>query len=140
MPHVSRKKLKPETADKIFKKLVKVLENAQSKNRLSDVLSELLTETEKIMLAKRLAVILLILSDIPEERISEALIMSPTTVYKISLELEKRRYQSIEAISKKEKIDLEKIVWLLLTAGGIMPPKTGGKYWRKKGYKAVLEM
>jgi len=139
MPHVSRRRLNQETFDKIFQKLISVLEYAQRKNKFTSVLEEILTATEKIMLAKRVAIVLLLLGDIPQHRISEALIVSPTTVSKMSLQVEIGKYDSIKNISKKEKIDLEKIIWLLLTAGGVLPPRAGGKYWRGKGFKALLE-
>ncbi|OHB10703.1 MAG: hypothetical protein A3G05_01020 [Candidatus Zambryskibacteria bacterium RIFCSPLOWO2_12_FULL_45_14] len=139
MPHVSRRRLNQETFDKIFQKLISVLEYAQRKNKFTSVLEEILTATEKIMLAKRVAIVLLLLGDIPQHRISEALIVSPTTVSKMSLQVEIGKYDSIKNISKKEKIDLEKIIWLLLTAGGVLPPRAGGRYWRGKGFKAFLE-
>ena len=139
MPHVSRRRLNQETFDKIFQKLISVLEYAQRKNKFTSVLEEILTATEKIMLAKRVAIVLLLLGDIPQHRISEALIVSPTTVSKMSLQVEMGKYDSIKNISKKEKIDLEKIIWLLLTAGGVLPPRAGGRYWRGKGFKAFLE-
>ncbi|PIP55945.1 MAG: hypothetical protein CO183_01170 [Candidatus Zambryskibacteria bacterium CG_4_9_14_3_um_filter_42_9] len=139
MSHVSKRKLDQETFDKIFRKLVLVLEHAQNKKKFVSVLEEILTETEKVMLAKRVAIVLLLLGDIPQHRISEALIVSPTTVSKMSLQVEIGKYASIKNISIKEKIDLEKVVWLLLTAGGILPPRVGGRYWRKKGLKTFLE-
>lgn len=139
MPHISKKKLKPETFEKLFKKLISILEKAQSRRKFSSVLEELLTDTEKIMMAKRLAIVLLLFGNTPQHRIAEALIVSPTTVSKFSLQIEIGKYDSIKLISAQEKVDLEKVIWLLLTAGGIMPPRMGGKYWRKKGLKAYLE-
>ena len=44
-------------------------------------------------------------------------------------------HESILKISKKEKLDIEKIVWQILTAGGIMPPMVGRKYWKKYSKK-----
>src|SRR3989344_6913823 len=139
MPHVSKRKLDQKIFDKIFRELIIVLEQAQSKKKFVPVLNELLTKTEKIMLAKRLATVLLLFGDIPQHRIAEVLLLSPTTVSKVSFQIEIGKYDSIKNISKKEKIDLEKVIWLLLTAGGILPPKTGGKYWRGKGFKTLLE-
>lgn len=139
MTHVSKKKLDQKTFDKIFRKLTIVLERAQAKKKFTPVLEELLTKTEKIMIAKRLAIILMLLGETPQHRIAEALIVSPTTVSKISHQIEKGEYISIQTIAIREKVDLEKIIWLLLTAGGIMPPRAGRKYWRSKGFKSVLE-
>ncbi len=139
MTHVSKRRLDKKTFDQIFRKLVTVLEKAQGKGKFLPVLDELLTETEKIMLAKRLAIVLLLLSKIPQHRITKVLIVSPTTVAKASLKLEIGKYDAIKNISTKERFDLEKVVWLLLTAGGILPPRSGRSYWRKKGLKAYLE-
>ncbi|MDP3763828.1 MAG: Trp family transcriptional regulator [bacterium] len=139
MPHISKRKLDQKIFDKIFKELIIVLEQAQSKKKFTPVLNELLTKTEKIMLAKRLAIVLLLFGDIPQHRIAEVLLVSPTTVSKISFQVEMGKYDSIKNISIKEKIDLEKVIWLLLTAGGILPPRAGGRYWRGKGFKALLE-
>ncbi len=139
MPHVSKKKLDKETFEKIFRKLIAVIEHAQNQNKLTPILDEILTETEKIMLTKRLAVILMLSGDTPQHRISEALLVSPSTVTRMSLGIERGKYDLIRSISKKDRLDLEKVVWLLLTAGGIMPPRAGRKYWRRKGFKAVLE-
>jgi len=140
MPHISKKKLDQKTLEKIFKKLIIILGRAQNHKKLAPILDELLTETEKIMLAKRLAIVLMLSGNTPQHRISEALLVSPSTITRMSLSLEIGKYDLIRNISKKDRIDLEKIIWLLLTAGGIMPPRAGRKYWRRKGLKAALEL
>lgn len=104
---------------------------AQDKNHLSLVVDELLTRTEKIMLAKRIAVVLMLSNNIPQHKITEMLKMSPSTVAKMSLGVEIGKYDTILEISKREKIDIEKLVWDILTVGGLMPPKVGKKYWLK---------
>src|SRR3989338_4094214 len=139
MPHLSKKKLDKETLKKISGKLVAILERAQNQKKLAPLLDELLTATEKIMLAKRLAVVLMLSGDTPQHRIAEALLVSPSTVTIISLGIAMGKYDLIGSISEKDQIDLEKVIWLLLTAAGILPPRAGHKYWRKKGLKAVLE-
>lgn len=138
MPHVSKRKLDEVTQDKIFRKLVVILERAHNLRKSVPVLDELLTETERIMLAKRLAVVMMLFGDTPQHKIAEALYVSPTTVSKISLQIERGAYSSIKSLSKSERVDLEKAVWLLLTAGGILPPRAGGRYWRRKGYKSFI--
>ncbi len=139
MPHVSKRKLDQDIFNKIFRKLIIVLEYAQNKKKFTSVLEEILTKTEKIMLAKRLAIVLLLFGNTPQHRIAAVLLVSPTTVSKIALQVETGKYNSIKSISIKEKTDLEQAIWLLLSAGGIMPPKTGGRYWRRKGFKSFLE-
>lgn len=139
MPHISKKKLDKKTLGKIFSKFVRVLSRAQNEKGLALILDELLTETERIMLAKRLSIALMLSGNIPQHRIAEVLCVSPSTVTRMSLAVERGQYDFIRNISQKDKVDLEKIIWLLLTAGGLMPPRLGRKYWRKQGYKAALE-
>lgn len=135
MPHISSKKLSSHFSEKLFRKLLAVLGQAQNKQSLASVVNELLTPTEKTMLAKRLAIILMLESNTPQHRVVEILKVSPSTVAKISLKIEIDKYTAILKISQREKIDLEKLVWNILTAGGIMPPKVGRKYWRKYSKK-----
>ena len=131
MPHVSSKKLDQNLSEKLFKELIVIFGKAQTKNLMPSIMNELFTETEKIMLAKRLAVVLMLSSRTPQHRVAEILKVSPTTVAKTSLGIEIGKYQAILKISIKEKTDLEKVVWNILTAGGLMPPKVGRKYWKK---------
>lgn len=131
MPHISSKKLDVHLSEKIFGKLLTILGQAKNRDHLSLVVNELFTHTEKIMFAKRIAVILMLSNNIPQHKITELLKMSPTTVAKVSLRIESGKCDAILNVSKREKIDIEKIVWNILTAGGIMPPKVGRKYWLK---------
>ena len=131
MPHVSSKKLDPYFSEELFKDLLLVFGNAQNKKSLPQVLNELFTETEKIMFAKRLAIILMLSSGTPQHRVADILKMSPTTIAKTSLGIEIGKYKYILKISNKEKADLEKIVWSILTVGGLLPPKVGRRYWTK---------
>src|SRR6186997_315053 len=125
MPHISSKKLDEKLLENLFGKLIIVFEQAQSKKYLKEVLRELFTETEKVMFAKRIAIVLMLTSSTPQHKIVDILGVSPTTVAKMSLEIEIGKYKTILKISKEERVGLEKIVWAILTAGGIMPPKAG---------------
>ena len=131
MPHVSNKKLDPELLEKLLNRLLLTLGQAQNRKSLSLVINELLTPTEKTMTAKRLAIILMLHASTPQHRITQILNVSPSTVAIASLGVEVGKYNTILKISTKEKIDIEKLVWNVLTVGGIMPPKVGKKYWRK---------
>jgi uncharacterized protein YerC len=139
MPHISKKKLGKKTVGKIFSKLIILLGKARNHREISNILDELFTETEKIMMAKRLALILMLDGNIPHQRIQEVLTMSPSTIARLYFGIERGKYEFIRNIAKKDRVDLEKIMWLMLTAGGIMPPRGGRKYWRKRGWKAWME-
>jgi uncharacterized protein YerC len=129
MPHVSSKKLNEKFLEKLFDKMIVVFERAQNKKYMSEVTKELFTETEKIMIAKRLAIILMLSGNTPQHRIAQVLKVSPTTVNKMSLQVEIGQYKTILKITKKEKVDLEKILWQIMTVGGLMPPRIGKRYW-----------
>ena len=131
MPHISSKKLDSILMQKLFGKLLTLLDKAHDKKSTSKILNELFTETENIMFAKRLAIILMLSSKTPQHRIVEVLQVSPSTVAKTSLLIEIGKYEAVLKVSTKEKISLEKIVWSILTAGGVMPPRLGRKYWTK---------
>ena len=131
MTHVSSKKIDPQLLEKLFSEILTVLKEAQRKGNLSSVMNELLTTTEKTMFAKRLAIILMLSNGIPQHRVTEVLTVSPTTVAKTALGVEIGKYKAILRVSKKEKINVEKVIWNILTVGGIMPPKVGRKYWTK---------
>ena len=77
MPHVSKNKIDVKTMTKIKKDLISVIIKPHSKKT---IVEELFTETEYIMLAKRLAIILLITKGVSKYRISKNLKVSISTV------------------------------------------------------------
>lgn len=131
MPHVSKRKVGPKLLKKISTQLINIFIKSQNNKHLASLFNELFTPTEKIMFSKRIAIVLMLKNSVPQHRIVTILKVSPTTVAKTSLNIEIGKYDSVIDISKREKIDLEKLVWNLMTAGGIMPPRNGKKYWRK---------
>lgn len=131
MPHVSRHKLNPELSRNIFRKFIATFERASQNHGISAIIEELFTDTEKIMFAKRIAIVLMLANKTPQHRIVDILKVSPTTVARISLQVEIGKYDMILKTSRQEKIDMEKLVWNILTVGGIMPPRVGRSYWRK---------
>src|SRR3989344_506114 len=110
MPHISRHKLNPELSHKIFRKLIVTFEKADKNHGISAIINELFTDTEKVMFAKRVAIVLMLSNNTPQHRIVDILKVSPTTVAKISLHIEIGRYNMILKTSREEKMDMEKIV------------------------------
>lgn len=84
MPHVSKRKLSPQTQKLLIDALNDLFSNL-SKSEAKNVISALLTKTERIMLAKRIGASLLIKEGSTEAQISEALKLSIATVYKFDL-------------------------------------------------------
>ncbi len=129
MPHISSKKLDKDILEKLFNKLFSTFKQANKKESIPKMFDELFTDTEKIMFAKRLAIILMLNSNIPQHRIVMILKVSPSTVARMSLGIEIGKYKSIIKISLEEKMSLEKLIWNIMTAGGVMPPKSGKRNW-----------
>ncbi len=131
MPHISSKRLNKDLSEKLFKDFIGVLNKAQSKHIFQKIIDEILTSTEKEMLAKRIAIVIMLDSRIPQHSIVDMLNVSPSTVAIASSRIEMHKYKNILNVCKKEKNGLEEIVRDFLTVGGLMPSKLGKRYWKK---------
>jgi len=114
MPHISQRKISEEDFKKIYNQLISVFDTAGNDRRNNEFLKEFFTPTEKMMFAKRLAILCMIDEDISKHYISEILLVSPSTVDRISLRHEQNKYPYLSKILKKNKETiwnvLEKII------------------------------
>ncbi|PIQ66266.1 MAG: hypothetical protein COV96_02520 [Candidatus Zambryskibacteria bacterium CG11_big_fil_rev_8_21_14_0_20_42_18] len=127
MPHVSKRKLEEQHLRDLFLETVSVFERAGKRGELKQVLGQLLTPTEKVMLVKRLAVIAMLSQNIPIHDIADDLSMSPSTVDIMSLKFETENYSYIVERGLKET-DIKDIVRMIQTVGGVMPPRGKGRW------------
>lgn len=111
----------------LFGEIVFVFERAGRRGELKQVLNQLLTSTEKVMLAKRLAVIAMLARDIPIHDIAKSLSMSPSTVDIMSLKFETESYSHVVKSGLK-KTDIGDIIRMIQTVGGIMPSMGKGRW------------
>ncbi|MES3031876.1 MAG: Trp family transcriptional regulator, partial [Patescibacteria group bacterium] len=123
---ISSKKLKKEHLQQLYNEFGTALEKSARKSWIKFFLNDFLTRTEKIMLAKRFAVIYLLSKEIPASYISEALCMSPATISRMSVKYETGRYSSLLRTTKNDSLwgILEKILKARL------PPRTGRGRWK----------
>jgi len=130
MTHISSKALKPEHFNRLHTELVRSFERSFKNNSSKNVFYEFFTPTERIMFAKRLAVIALLSKEASTLTISEALSMSPSTVDKMRIKYEHGDYEKIikTALGKK---DIWDILEQIFTAGGLIPQKVGTSRWKK---------
>jgi len=128
MPHISSKKLKKESLQKLYNEFNIALERSAKRSWAKFFLNDFLTRTEKIMLAKRFAVIYLLAKDVPTSYISEALCMSPATISRMSLKYEIGRYSSLLRAIKTEDKNIWVILEKILRAG--LPPIAGRGRWK----------
>jgi len=103
MPHISKKKLNQDILDGISAQLTRVFKLSFNKESTELFVGEFFTDTEKLMLAKRLSAILLLGKGMPQDLICEKLKMSPSTISKISLNLKWGKYDSILNIADKDQ-------------------------------------
>ena len=130
MTHISKKRLSVDQLDKLYSEFLEVIQTSLRKNLGKEILNEILTPTEKIMLTKRFTLITLLIKEKPVMEISRILSMSPATVEKIKLKLEVGRLDTTKKIIKQKK-KWEAIELFILTTGGLMPPKVGAKRVRQ---------
>lgn len=126
MPHVSKKEIDSKEIGTLLEEFIIMLQKSVKKNNLESVLWDFLTPTEKIMFAKRFAVITLLNKKKSVCAIAQTLGMSPATVDRMSLRYEIGKYNSLISVIKSQKFS-EKMELFLLTAGGMVPPLVGRK-------------
>ncbi len=118
VPHISKHKPEQKVIDNVYSTL---LDNLTTKGTSKDrtlVAAELLTNTEKIMLAKRLAIICMLGEGFSFEDIQETLRVSPSTVGRIWAAMQKGLFDQTIRILKKNKVNkgILSILATLLTA------------------------
>ena len=129
MPHVSSKKIKKEILNKLYSEFGKALEKSAQKSGAKFFLGDLLTRTEKIMLAKRFAVIYLLSKDVPVSYIAESLGVSYSTLSRMSLKHDIGKYSLLlKTLEEKGKTDIWEILEKILKAG--LPPRYGRGRWK----------
>lgn len=108
MTQVSRYPISKDIADRIFdifiKSLIKIKDSTDAQNLADDLFSP----TEKIMLAKRLAIAFLLMKGYEYREINKLLRVSLTTIASVNLSLKygSNGYKAIlERISKEEQLE-----------------------------------
>jgi len=138
MAQVSKKPLRKEVYQQIFELLLKVFTESHSREKASLLLDDLLSPTEKIVLAKRLAIALLLTKGYCYEEIKEVLKVSMATIAAVNLNVKYRgkgyRYFA-GRILKEQKIrkiwrEIEDLVLEMGSAGG-----KGSQGWRRLKYE-----
>lgn len=129
MPHVSKKKLDNTISKKLWNQLLQIFKDAGKRSATNSIVGELFTPTEQIMFAKRLAIVLLLDKGVPQHVITDELNVSPSTVTRMSLNIEIGKYEEILKISGKKSV-LDILEKLILMG---MPPRVGRGRWNHWG-------
>lgn len=96
MTQVSRRILHKQVEEQIFETLWEAISQIRNKEEIQLFLNDFLSPTERVMLAKRLAIAILLLKEKDYETIKDLLKVSNETISKISLILKiNRGYQTV---------------------------------------------
>jgi len=79
MPHISRKRVKKNIFKRMTNEFINTISGLKTRDDISGFLRELLTPTERVMLAKRLAIIMMLKRGYSFRAIEKALKVSPST-------------------------------------------------------------
>lgn len=110
MPHVSKKKLNDREFQKIYKNFIGVLHKSKDKRSMERFFWEFLTPTEKIMLSKRLAMIMLAEKGVSSYQMWKLLGVSSSTADRISDKIDRGGYPYIVSLFRKKDSQLTKVL------------------------------
>lgn len=130
MTHVSRKWVKKDVFERMTRQFIDTISELRTKQEIAGFVKELLTPTERIMLAKRLAVILMLEKGYPCRVIERTLKVSPSTSIRFwkMTKIQRFNFLTKDIKSKEAKRKFWEGIEELLRAG--MPPRGRGR-WRK---------
>lgn len=128
MTHISKKKLSEKDFEKIYTQLVSIFDTAGNARKSNVLLKEFITEAEKIMFAKRFAILCMLEEGVSKHFISEVLKVSPSTVDRISLRYESGKFIYIKNILHKNKKTIWDTLESIITGG--LPPRVGKGRWQ----------
>lgn len=143
MTQVSRRPLDKKVLNRIFEIFVSSFVCVKNKPRAESFLSELFSQTERIMIAKRLTIAFLLSKKYSFESIKSLLKVSQTTICKVNyyVNQEKSGYKTILKDVEKNLEDggIEYILGIINT---ILPPLRGSnwKEERKKQYAHLRDL
>ena len=103
MPHVSFRKLPKKTEEELIANLRIVFRKIHKEEEMSSLFFSLLSSTEQLMLAKRLAIIVLLREGVAEQKIADALNVTRITVEKMRLFMETKGKGFNIALKKLEE-------------------------------------
>ncbi|OHA33567.1 MAG: hypothetical protein A2928_00850 [Candidatus Taylorbacteria bacterium RIFCSPLOWO2_01_FULL_45_15b] len=126
MPHISKKKLAGEIHRKIERDLFLYITKGTPRVDMQTVMRELLTQTEIMMLAKRLAVIFLISRGASLYEIQMTLAISPSTAARFLKDYEIGKFDHLKLLL--ETPSSHKLLHRLIRAWQTRPRKIGKRY------------
>lgn len=124
MPQVSKIRLRKEIEERMFKIFFQSMADAKTPKETENLLNDLLTPTEKIMLAKRLAIALLLLRGYDYSTVRQILKVSYGTISRVAnwLKIEGSGYRKILTKMARQEIWKDLLNQINDVFIGITPP------------------
>lgn len=106
MTRISKYRVEDKVLQKLYFLMFEIISNMDEEDRFTGIMNELLSPTEKIMIAKRVAIIYLLMKNIDYLMISDVLKVSSTTISKFhSILIKGKEIKNIlEDLVENEKI------------------------------------
>ena len=133
MTNISKKLLKSKQLDQLFTQLSQLVANSNAKTAHL-MLTDLLGYEERVMLAKRLAAIVMLSRGNTQYKTAQVLKISTSTTAKIQTGIKLGRYKHLTGELKKNLnlvLELLEAVDDILHLGGILPHYGGTKRYKK---------
>lgn len=133
MPHVSKKKIKKEIATELADQFLTFLSLAHTKGEARILANELLSQTERVMLAKRLATVVLLVRGYSFTQIEEALGVTRQTVIRVWKDVKAGKYEKITRYARdhtrhfKHESFMDELIRIIHFG---MPPRAGKGRWK----------
>jgi hypothetical protein len=133
MPRVSKRTLSETALRRIQGLLLDEFVRIDDKKEMAELFRKLMTESEKIMLPKRLAAFVMVDKGIPDSRICSSLFLTAETVsrYRMNYLTAKKKGNHIATIVQRVGFKQEMKVLLKEILRGYVIPALGGRIPRK---------
>lgn len=105
MPHISRQFLKADMEKRLIRAMVDTLSLKGGPKQRADIHWELFTGVERLMLAKRLAIIVMLARGVSVDAIAEKLMVSPSTVSRLRVGVESGKFATTIKAARRNKVE-----------------------------------
>ena len=109
MSQVSKRKLKPEIEKDLFDSFSYVIKELETKNEVDKFLSSALTDTERLMVAKRVVTAYLLKNKVEEKKIGDILKLTPSTITRLKMWINLRKEGFDLMFNKLEKRSMQNL-------------------------------
>jgi len=107
MVNISKRPVDKDKLLKLYRLFFEVVDNVGNQEEFLELIKDVLSPVEQLMVAKRIAIIYLLIKHVDQESIAEYIKVSQATVSKFNLlffEKKTRLIKIIQSMTKKEKV------------------------------------